>query len=315
MKGTAKIKNLRSIVISDPHYEKDVWCRYERNLDKIEDWRVEFIIQSYNDKLKIFDKEVNVSGTEYSILLARPNVNCKLLAVDCVMGVRDIKTQDYEIGVDSAQVAMGTNENADEINEYTKEFNESDVSYMLAEYNPPFAIQTYSDGKYGTVREAIANDEVQYIYINGFFDEDTAIYNNEQLKRYLERQFNLEDIELENEMLTVLYKGVGERPRVMEIEDTLEAKQKLVGGLIEVVPYKDNMLLVCNEEGKVLDMPSNLEFDNDYIAGNCFIVADDSRNEGFKSLTRDEIRIARKDLMTRATEYEVEKDVGVEMEE
>ena len=315
MKGTAKIKNLRNIVISDPHYEKDVWCRYERKLDKIEDWKVQFIIQSYSDKFKVFDKDVNVSGTEFSILLTRPSVNYKLITVDCVRGKGNIKNEEYEIGVDSAQVAMGTNENADEINEYTKEFNESDVSSMLAEYNPHFAIQTYSDGKYGKVIEGIANDEVQYIFINGFFDEDTAIYNNEQLKKYLERQFNLEDIELEKEKLTVLYKGVGERTRVMEIEDTLEAKQELVGGLIEVVPYKDNMLLVCNEEGKVLDMPSNLEFPNDYIAGNCFVVGDDSRNEGFKSLTRDEIRIARKDLMSRAVEYETKKDIGIEMEE
>ena len=38
--------------------------------------------------------------------------------------------------------------------------------------------------------------------------------------------------------LKILYKQVGELPRVMKIENTLETKQELVGGLIKVVPYK-----------------------------------------------------------------------------
>ena len=107
-----------------------------------------------------------------------------------------------------------------------------------------------------------------------------------------------------SDKLKILYKEVGKRPKPIEIEDTLEAKQKLVGGLIEVVPYIDNMLLICNEEGKILNMPANLVFDNDYIAGNCFVVGDDFENEGFKSLTVDEIRTARKDLLNRSVQYE-----------
>lgn len=117
--------------------------------------------------------------------------------------------------------------------------------------------------------------------------------------------------------LKILYKEVGKRPKPMEIEDTLEAKQKLVGGLIEVVPYKDNMLLICNEEGKILNMPANLVFDNDYISGNCFVVGDDFENEGFKSLTVDELRTARKDLLNRAVQYENEnaQEQDFDMEE
>lgn len=44
-----------------------------------------------------------------------------------------------------------------------------------------------------------------------------------------------------SDKLKIIYKEVGKRSKPMEIEDTLEAKQKLVGGLIEVVPYIDNM--------------------------------------------------------------------------
>lgn len=118
-----------------------------------------------------------------------------------------------------------------------------------------------------------------------------------------------------SDKLKILYKEVGKRPKPMEIEDTLEVKQKLVGGLIEVVPYIDNMLLICNEEGKILNMPANLLFDNDYIAGNCFVVGDDFQNEGFKSPTVDEIRTARKDLINRSVEYENIKEQDFDMEE
>lgn len=92
-----------------------------------------------------------------------------------------------------------------------------------------------------------------------------------------------------NEKLKIFYKKVAETPEVMMIEDTLEEKQKLVGGLIEVVSYDEDIVLVCNEEGKILNMQPNLLFDYDYIAGNCFFVGDDFENSGFKSLTDEQI--------------------------
>ncbi len=110
----------------------------------------------------------------------------------------------------------------------------------------------------------------------------------------------LEDIP--KKKLRVLYKEVGKAPEIKIIDDTLKAKQELVGGLIEVIPYND-LLLVCNEEGKINNFPPNLVFDYDYIAGNCFIVGDDYEKAGFKSLTRDEIIKVREDLMYRSFKY------------
>ena len=107
--------------------------------------------------------------------------------------------------------------------------------------------------------------------------------------------------------LKILYKEVGKTPEVIEIEDTLEAKQKLVNGLIEVVPYIDDMLLICNEEGKILKMHPNLDFIYDYIAGNCFVVGDDFENAGFRSLTDEEIKNANNDLSKRMFKYNTEK--------
>lgn len=93
----------------------------------------------------------------------------------------------------------------------------------------------------------------------------------------------------EIEKIRIVLKKIGEEPKVMNIKDTLEAKQKLVNGLIEVVPVTDDILLICNEEGKLENLLPNLVFDYDYIAGDCFFIGDDFENEGFKSLTDEQI--------------------------
>ena len=81
-------------------------------------------------------------------------------------------------------------------------------------------------------------------------------------------------------LIKILLKKVGKDPEVIEIRNTLEEKQRLVGGLIEVIPY-DDLLLICNEEGKLLNLPPNLIFEYDYIAGDCFLAGDDFENGDF----------------------------------
>ena len=71
--------------------------------------------------------------------------------------------------------------------------------------------------------------------------------------------------------------------------------------------YED-VLLVCNEEGKILNMPPNLVFDYDYIAGNCFVIGDDYENGDFRSLTLDEIEKYKKDIDSRSFRYKKIKE-------
>ena len=104
---------------------------------------------------------------------------------------------------------------------------------------------------------------------------------------------------MEKQKIKIIYKEVGKEPEVKEVLDTLEEKQKLVDGLIEIVPYKDDLLLICNEEGKILNLKPNLQFDYDYIAGNCFIIGDDYENAGFKSIPEDKIELIKEDLKNR----------------
>ena len=154
--------------------------------------------------------------------------------------------------------------------------------------------------------------------MNGTF-KDCICYKNENNKIYVYEKSDLEvksnlfdeqvrvcensdEYKTENKKIRIIYKEVGKEPQIMFIDNTLEAKQKLVGGLIEVVPYED-VLIICNEEGKLLNMPPNLVFEYDYIAGNCFVIGDDYKNADFKSLTDEEILKYREDLKKRSFNF------------
>lgn len=82
-----------------------------------------------------------------------------------------------------------------------------------------------------------------------------------------------------------------ELPEEIEIENTLEAKQHLVGGYIECVypTNDDSVVFICNEEGKINGMKLNRDIGYDIIAGPFIILGDDYENGDFKSLTEDQI--------------------------
>lgn len=77
-------------------------------------------------------------------------------------------------------------------------------------------------------------------------------------------------------------------PYVKEIENTLEKKQKIVGGLIEFVELEDDIDLICNEKGKIYNLPMNRIIKNDIICGT-FIIAGQKNGETV-SLTDSQIR-------------------------
>ena len=99
-------------------------------------------------------------------------------------------------------------------------------------------------------------------------------------------------------MIKVLRLNAGEAPEVEVIENKLEAFQGIVGGLIEVVGFK-NVLCIINEEGKLLDLKPNFMFplyhteDKQYfdvICGDVVFVGDDGAE--FRSLTEQELEQA-----------------------
>lgn len=89
-------------------------------------------------------------------------------------------------------------------------------------------------------------------------------------------------------MLTVVYVEPHKAPYVAEIQNTLVAEQKAVGGLIELIGNGDGTFIVCNDEGKLIGMEGNrrIRGGTSIIAGPFFVVGDGG--EDFRSLTEQE---------------------------
>lgn len=82
------------------------------------------------------------------------------------------------------------------------------------------------------------------------------------------------------EKVKVVQKKVNDVFRQVEIDNSLEAMQKLVGGYIEVVYMFDNVFMVCNEEGKLIGLEPNLVLGNgDVVVGDIFFVEFDEEGE------------------------------------
>ena len=76
-------------------------------------------------------------------------------------------------------------------------------------------------------------------------------------------------------------------PYVAEIENTLEAKQKAVGGLIQPVYNDDGTVLICDNEGKLKGYEGNRHYtETGIIAGNFFVCGDDG--DDFCGLTDEQ---------------------------
>ena len=79
-----------------------------------------------------------------------------------------------------------------------------------------------------------------------------------------------------------------QKPRVIEIEASLESYQQQVGGLIEILYLEDDAVLVVNEEGKMIGLAPNRRFGSDILVGNILIVG--SRGEHLIGLSDENIR-------------------------
>ncbi len=93
------------------------------------------------------------------------------------------------------------------------------------------------------------------------------------------------------EKIKCLYVEPNKLPKELEIENKLETFQQLVDGNIECVylQNKNDVVLICNDEGKINGMKWNRDIGFDIIAGPFLIVGDDYENADFKSLTDEQI--------------------------
>lgn len=97
--------------------------------------------------------------------------------------------------------------------------------------------------------------------------------------------------------MKVLVIEPGKYPEEKEIAGSLEDMQRLVGGNIQVIyPFPEEVVLVCNEEGKLLGLPLNRALRNaegkvyDIISGTFFLCAAPADSENFESLTEEHLK-------------------------
>ena len=103
------------------------------------------------------------------------------------------------------------------------------------------------------------------------------------------------------------------KPIMQDIDSGLESMQKIVRGLIEAVyPFDEPVALICNEEGKLLNLPLNRALQDDagnvydIISGTFFVCAAPPDSDRFAGLTDQQS----KTYMERFAIPEMFLDVG-----
>ena len=116
--------------------------------------------------------------------------------------------------------------------------------------------------------------------------------NGSSLALHVEED-SFEKVEVPEKISVVLVEP-GKYPRLVEIEDSLEAMQSLVEGNIEeYMPYEDEVAIICNEEGKMNGMTLNRAIYSDdkemldIIAGKFFICYAPFESEKFLSMPKE----------------------------
>ena len=87
------------------------------------------------------------------------------------------------------------------------------------------------------------------------------------------------------------------KPMVQDISPDLESMQKIVGGPIQAIyPFEEPVALICNEEGKLLNLPLNRALRDeegnvyDIISGTFFVCAAPPDSDRFEGLTDQQVK-------------------------
>ena len=87
------------------------------------------------------------------------------------------------------------------------------------------------------------------------------------------------------------------KPMVRDISPDLESMQKIVGGPIQAIyPFEEPVALICNEEGKLLNLPLNRALRDDagevydIISGTFFLCAAPTDSDHFAGLTDQQVK-------------------------
>lgn len=97
--------------------------------------------------------------------------------------------------------------------------------------------------------------------------------------------------------MQVVFVEPKKKPMVQDIDAGLESMQEVVGGSIQAIyPFDEPVALICNEEGKLLNLPLNRALRDDegevydIVSGTFFVCAAPPDSDHFTGLTDQEIK-------------------------
>lgn len=94
--------------------------------------------------------------------------------------------------------------------------------------------------------------------------------------------------------MKVIIKEPGQRAREAEIENSLSALQQAVGGYIETVTLAEDCCIICNEEGRLQELPYNLTFCGVSFVGTILFVR--VAGDEFADLSEQQVEILLKQM-------------------
>ncbi len=120
--------------------------------------------------------------------------------------------------------------------------------------------------------------------------------SNDQAVQEAERLYKQNgEVTKDGAILRILVVEPERRPEAREIDGSLKSMQEIVDGLIQpVYPFDDPVALVCNDEGKLMNLPANrgLRDENrqiyDIIFGTFFLCGAPADCDHFTSLTPEQ---------------------------
>lgn len=80
------------------------------------------------------------------------------------------------------------------------------------------------------------------------------------------------------ERIHVIVKEPGRKPELREIDNTLEELQGYVGGYIETVTFASDLVIICNEDGRLRQMTYNCRIANIDFVGPILLCGIDGEN-------------------------------------
>lgn len=135
-----------------------------------------------------------------------------------------------------------------------------------------------------------------------------------QPRGFEEIDFDVSKTQKPDNLMRVVYVEPNKPAYVADVEHTLEAEQKAVGGgLIQTLYFEDdNTTIIANDESKLIGMPGNRRFGDGstIVAGPFFVVG--IAGDDFRSLTDEEVEkyMDRFAVPDQISQEEVEADMG-----